>query len=246
VGPSFTKDEKKLFLFLLVMLALGAVVLPYVDSRRRADIFTARSAAEQMTAGAGAKTGQHGRSASREGQTESRLLDLNLATEAEFVALPGIGPVRAQAIVAWRDNHGPFRSVADLAKVHGIGKATLQALDGYVTVQSSQAQTSATSAALPPAPIGFTPAPPGGGVQAAQAPQDAAAVATHEPQHVIDLNTASAQELADLDQIGPVLAQRIIEYRRLHGRFLSVDELDRVRGIGKKRIDANRHRLVVR
>jgi len=246
VGPSFTKDEKKLFLFLLVMLALGAVVLPYVDSRRRADIFTARSAAEQTTAGAGAKTGRHSRSASRQSQKESRFVDLNAATEADLVALPGIGPARAHAIVAWRDSNGPFRSVADLAKVHGIGKTTVQALESYVMVQSTEAQTSASASALPPATIGFTPAPPAGGVQQSQAPQDAPALRTHEPPRVIDLNTASAQELADLDQIGPVLAQRIIEYRRLHGRFMSVDELDRVRGIGKKRIDANRHRLVVR
>jgi len=41
-------------------------------------------------------------------------------------SLDGIGPTKAQAIVAWRDVHGPFKSVDDLAQVKGFGPATLE------------------------------------------------------------------------------------------------------------------------
>ncbi|MEI7037281.1 ComEA family DNA-binding protein [Fulvimonas yonginensis] len=41
-------------------------------------------------------------------------------------ALDGIGPSKAQAIVAWREAHGPFKRVEDLAQIKGIGKSTLE------------------------------------------------------------------------------------------------------------------------
>ena len=50
----------------------------------------------------------------------------------------------------------------------------------------------------------------------------------------IDINAASAVELTDLPGIGPVLSQRIIEYREAHGPFASVDELINVSGIGER------------
>jgi competence protein ComEA len=49
---------------------------------------------------------------------------------------------------------------------------------------------------------------------------------------LVDLNTATAAELDALPGIGPVLAGRIVEHRRLHGPFRSVDELLSVHGIG--------------
>jgi competence protein ComEA len=51
---------------------------------------------------------------------------------------------------------------------------------------------------------------------------------------IVDLNTADVAELDALPGVGPVLAQRILDWRSAHGRFTSVDELDEVSGIGDK------------
>lgn len=60
-------------------------------------------------------------------------VDVNRATAGELDALPGVGPAIAAAIVAHRDQHGPFASVEDLESVRGIGPAKLDALRGLVT-----------------------------------------------------------------------------------------------------------------
>jgi len=51
---------------------------------------------------------------------------------------------------------------------------------------------------------------------------------------VVDLNTASAEELATVPGIGPALAQRIIEFREKEGRFQRIEDLMKVKGIGEK------------
>ncbi|WP_432548238.1 ComEA family DNA-binding protein [Kineococcus sp. SYSU DK004] len=60
-------------------------------------------------------------------------LDLNTATEADLDDLPGVGEVLAGRIVAWRQEHGRFTSVDELAEVHGIGPKVLDGLRDLVT-----------------------------------------------------------------------------------------------------------------
>lgn len=62
------------------------------------------------------------------------LLDLNTADESALDALPGVGPVTAAAIVAWRTTNGPFTDVEQLGEVDGIGPARLARLRESVTV----------------------------------------------------------------------------------------------------------------
>jgi competence protein ComEA len=61
-------------------------------------------------------------------------LDLNAATVAQLDTLPGIGPALAQRIVAFRTQHGGFRSVDDLHQVPGIGDAKFAEIKDLVTV----------------------------------------------------------------------------------------------------------------
>ena len=52
------------------------------------------------------------------------------------------------------------------------------------------------------------------------------------PSGPININRATARQLDALDGIGPVIAARIVEYRKINGSFLSVDDLQKVSGIG--------------
>jgi competence protein ComEA len=62
------------------------------------------------------------------GQPADRGIDINRATATELEDLPGVGPVLAARIVAYRDLHGPFAAVEDLLDVGGIGEAKLAAM----------------------------------------------------------------------------------------------------------------------
>ena len=61
-------------------------------------------------------------------------LNLNRATESEFDGLPGVGPVLAKRIVAYRSANGNFASISELQKVSGIGPAKFNELQNFVTV----------------------------------------------------------------------------------------------------------------
>jgi competence protein ComEA len=68
------------------------------------------------------------------GSVPGESVDLNTATEEQLDALPGVGPVTAAAIVAWRDANGSFTSVDQLADIEGIGPARLEKLRAQVHV----------------------------------------------------------------------------------------------------------------
>jgi len=62
------------------------------------------------------------------------VVNLNTATTEQLDALPGVGPVTAAAIVAWRQANGKFSSVDQLADVDGIGPARLDKLRALVRI----------------------------------------------------------------------------------------------------------------
>lgn len=78
---------------------------------------------------------------------------------------------------------------------------------------------------------------PGEHPATAPAPAATAAGASSAPAAPIDLNAADATALDALPGVGPVLAQRIVQYRTQNGPFRSVDQLDEVSGIGAKLLD---------
>ena len=89
-------------------------------------------------------------------------------------------------------------------------------------------------------------ASPAGGQWKTAVPEAAATPAAALPAvpGLIDLNTATSEQLQQLDGIGPVRAQAIIEYRRLHGPIERVDQLLDIQGIGEKTADSIRGLVV--
>lgn len=58
-------------------------------------------------------------------------IDVNTADVYDLQRLPGIGEKRAQDIIAWREAHGPFRTVDELTNISGIGPVILENLRPY-------------------------------------------------------------------------------------------------------------------
>lgn len=62
------------------------------------------------------------------------LININTATQEELESLPSIGEVRAQAIIAYREEHGGFRTIDELKEVSGIGDKIFADISPHVTV----------------------------------------------------------------------------------------------------------------
>jgi competence protein ComEA len=72
----------------------------------------------------------------------AKAVDLNAATVEQLQQLPGIGPVRAKAIVEFREKSGPFQRVEDLLAIRGISKSRFEKLRPYVTVSPPEKKPS--------------------------------------------------------------------------------------------------------
>ena len=66
--------------------------------------------------------------------TEPTLVNINTADADALMSLPGIGEVKAAAIIAYRETYGPFTSIEALLNVNGIGQATLEGLREHITL----------------------------------------------------------------------------------------------------------------
>jgi len=62
------------------------------------------------------------------------LIDINRAELPELMLLPGVGPSKAERIIKWRQEHGPFRALGELQKAAGITAKDLAAMRGLVTL----------------------------------------------------------------------------------------------------------------
>lgn len=146
-------------------------------------------------------------------------IDPNTATESELDRLPKIGPGQAHRIAEWRQAHGPFRTLADLDAVPGMGPSAMTAIAPFVTLAPAP---EAGAASVPgTATTRNAPSSPG---------QSADDVDAARP---VDLNTATAAELQTLPGIGPALAARIVAHRSANGPIHSAEDLEKVPGIGR-------------
>jgi len=122
----------------------GAAGAP--DERDEPVVGEASEGAANPTGASGAATGETpagdaeaaADAGSAPAAADDGLLDLNAASAAELDALPGIGPAKAQAIVADRAANGPFGTVEELTRVKGIGDKMLDKLRPHIKVTDGE------------------------------------------------------------------------------------------------------------
>ncbi len=142
--------------------------------------------------------------------------DINAATAEALQRVRGIGAAKARDIITFREQHGPFGSLDELASVRGIGPATIENFRAAGFCVSGEAHEVAAE------PVGT---------------DDSEATTVDSEPECIDINTAGVDQLQIVSGIGSAKAQAVIAFREQFGPFGSLDELTSVRGIGPSTVE---------
>jgi DNA uptake protein ComE-like DNA-binding protein len=151
--------------------------------------------------------------------TPAKLVDINTAKTAELEEVPGIGPAYAKKIIANR----PYASVKDLSKT-GIPAARLEKILPLLTVKEKLTTKVKTAEKARPFAAGEKKESAGG--------KSFTASKTKKPSALVDLNTATAEQLESIPGIGPAYAEKIIAARP----YASVKDLSKA-GIPAARLE---------
>ncbi len=167
-------------------------------------------AAKKKTPTSAAEASSASTAADKAAKTEK--VNLNTADEKAIAGAKGVGDKLAKELVKNR----PYKTWEEVSKVKGVGsgkkldslKKVLKLTEGIAT------KDEATSASSSPSK------------KSSSSSSEKLAPGTK-----ININTASAEELDKLPEIGPVKAQAIVEYRKANGPFKSAEDIEKVKGI---------------
>ncbi|MDP6039285.1 MAG: helix-hairpin-helix domain-containing protein [Candidatus Latescibacteria bacterium] len=124
---TFNRNEQIVLLLLCGTLLVG-IVISYLDKRNPDDIPDFEVHKNAVPVPEAIET-------SAKHDTDAPIA-INLATEKDFQRLPGIGPQIASRIVAYREQHGAFKTIDDLTQVSGIGPKTLERLRPHLSLSA--------------------------------------------------------------------------------------------------------------
>lgn len=159
------------------------------------------------------------------------LINLNTATSRQLQTLSGIGEAKAAAIIEYRETHGGFFDVSELLNVSGIGEQTYENIRSYITVGD-----------VPPK----EPPQSSAGASSVKPTQNPVEIPAQIPQiPIVNINTASLEELQKLPGIGSAKAMAIVQYRSVFGEFYDISEIKNVNGIGESVFEEIRDYITV-
>jgi competence protein ComEA len=143
---ALTSTERKIILFLSGAVLLGGGIrlyqeafssTPQVDYSASDSAFAALSSLEpdQHDTDPSLVAESDAAESTAEDDTAIVRINVNVASKQELMALPGIGEVMSERIIAYRSDVGPFKSINDLKKVKGISKRKLEQLAPLITIE---------------------------------------------------------------------------------------------------------------
>ena len=129
----FTARDRIAIAVICTLILAGWGVRLMLDRDRSGDIRLIRGAVPVPPAAVGKPDSVLPVPAAPALSTAPAAIDINRAAAAELENLPGIGPVKAAAIIEHRTRNGPFRTPADIVKVTGIGPKTYERIAPLIT-----------------------------------------------------------------------------------------------------------------
>lgn len=219
VNNFFTPNEQKILLILCIILLLGIGLNAFGWKAPKGD--SGQNATQKLMQAT---------------QKDKEIkIDIRTAEKDELILLPGIGEKRAADIIKLR-KQTPFTRTSDIMLVKGIGERTYAKLLPMLLIFGEDAQADSSR------------------VNTLPKDKEEPGIAIHsrpgktprgEDTSIVNLNTATLEELCTLSGIGVVKAKAIIDYRNDQGAFEKIEDLMNVKGIGEKTFSKNRHRLSI-
>ena len=147
-------------------------------------------------------------------------VNINTATKQEFQQLPGIGEVLSERIIRFREAKGGFADPSEIQKVYKLPDSTFQKIHPYLYMESREKEISKGDSPPPKERI----------------PHEKTRIKALTLSTPVNINSADTTQWQQLPGIGPVLAKRIVAYRKIIGFFSQVGYLAKVYGLSQEKI----------
>jgi len=164
---------------------------------------------------------------------QNQLININTAGLEELDLIAGVGPAIGQRIIDYRNTVGLFKTIEEIKNVQGIGDITYEKMKDQIMVGDVSIEEEES---LPVPTVPSEPIEPEPKEEEQPEPEPPAPTVPSEPAEEIptkiNINTAGFEGLQEITGVGPVIAQKIINYRNESGLFQNIEDLKNVKGIG--------------